>query len=102
MSLDEQFKDGVMLCPHCHENNLHMPRIGIGTGEGYTEFTNKGSSYSYVLPEYPKITRGTVLLLTVKCEACQKSSNIVFRFHKGQILIELNESNIEEWDIWRD
>jgi hypothetical protein len=79
-----------------------MPRVGLGTGEGYTEFTKEGSSFSYVLPDYPKVTRGTVLLLTVKCEMCQQTSDIIFRFHKGQIITEVNKSKIEEWDIWRD
>ena len=102
MSLNEQFEAGILTCPFCNGNNLHMPRVGLGTGEGYTEFTKEGSSFSYVLPNYPKVTRGTVLLLTVKCEMCQQASDIIFRFHKGQIITEVNKSKIEEWDIWRD
>lgn len=102
MPLDEQFNSGIMTCPFCDSNNLHIPKIGVGTGEGYTEFTKKGSSFSYILPEYPTITRGTVLLLTVRCEVCKQASDILFRFHKGQIIIELNKSDVKGWDIWRD
>jgi hypothetical protein len=106
MTLDEQFDDDddvVMLCPACGDNYLHIPKVGVGTGKNYTEITSSGTDVCKKKPNgFPRVYRGTVVVLTVRCETCLQSHHIIFRFHKGQIVIENEETSTEEWDIWRD
>jgi hypothetical protein len=106
MTLDEQFDDDddiVMLCPACGDNYLHIPQVSVGTGKEYTEITSNGTTVCKKKPrDFPNVRRGAVVVLTVRCETCLQSHNIIFRFHKGQIIIEKEETNTEEWDLWRD
>ena len=94
-----------LMCPYCEcDDGLHIIRVDVQTGNNVTSTTSAGTFVKNGCG--PNVSRGSVTVLQFDCESCGHITEIMFKFYKGSIVVDIfdlgNRVSGKRRDIWRD